>query len=211
MIKIQARIGVTPHTIAIYLVYNRPQVSLPQVSVSVKGKVFVHFHQVWDNTLLLHSCSTAEQRFGWQFASPPTSKSFLSAAAKGPLSLLYPPPCCSPVFLLTVILSRRRVSPSRKWQQVKQVRREPVPCAKKNTFASNSFVSINKTCEQGPSRAVSWSRKGIELEDASSAGWWRKVCAVCQVQRKKTPKRIRSHDRHNGPNNLDKSGRGLSI
>lgn len=145
MIKIQARIGATPHTIGIYLEYSMQAPGLfAQVSVSVKGKVFLHFHQVWDNMLLTHLCSTAEQRFGWQFASPPTS--FLSTAPKGPLSLFSPPPCCSPVFLLTVILSQRWVSPSGKWQQVKQVRREPVPSAK-NTFASNSFVSINKMCE----------------------------------------------------------------
>lgn len=102
----------------------------------------------------------AEQRFGWQFASPPTSERFLSAPPKGPLSLLHPPPCCSPVFP-----SHRTSVPEARFtfQQVKQVRKEPVPCAqkKKKAFASNSFIPINKTCESFSSRAVSgkWERR----------------------------------------------------
>lgn len=102
--------------------------------------------------------ATVQQSFGRRFASPPTQSSFLSTCL--PLAPCFPSHCDS---VPEASFTFKKMTAS---QTGRGGKRSPPP---KKASASNSFVSINKTGRRSfPSRAVSWSRRSIEVEDTSS-------------------------------------------
>lgn len=131
---------VIPHTMAVCLIYSvqAPGLFVPDLSACKERGLFLHFHQVWENKLLTHSCSTAEESFGWRLASSPHSASsspqhlkapclsfflsfifpflilflFLFLFLFSPAHLSYSALCRSLSFCLAVFLSQRQFSPS---------------------------------------------------------------------------------------------------